>query len=39
MRDLQADWKRWSRGERMVAVTGSILLAAAIPLALLIAGA
>jgi hypothetical protein len=34
MRDMRADWKRWSRGERMVAVAGSILLTAAIPLAL-----
>ena len=34
MRDLVADWKKWSRAERVLAVTGTILMIA-LPLGLL----
>jgi hypothetical protein len=37
MRDLVADWKKWSRAERALAVMG-ILLMVALPLGLLMAG-
>ena len=37
MRDLVADWKKWSRAERVLAVTG-ILLMVALPLGLLMTG-
>jgi len=35
MRDLVADWKKWSRAERVLAVTGTLLMVAS-PLGLLI---
>jgi len=37
MRDLVADWKRWSRAERVLAVVGTLLLVA-LPLGLLTTG-
>ena len=37
MRDLVADWKRWSRVERVLAVMGTLLLVA-LPLGLLTTG-
>jgi len=37
MRDLVADWKRWSRAERVSAVMGTLLLVA-LPLGLLTTG-
>ena len=37
MRDLVADWKRWSRAERVLAVTGTLLMVA-LPLGLLMTG-
>ena len=35
MRDLVADWKKWSRAERVLAVMGTLLMVA-LPLGLLI---
>ena len=37
MRDLVADWKKWSRAERVIAVMGT-LLRVALPLGLLMTG-
>lgn len=37
IRDIQADWKDWTRAERIIAITSSLLLAIAVPLAYLIA--
>jgi len=37
LRDWVADWNKWSRGERGLAVVVTVLLAA-LPLSLLIAG-
>ena len=37
MRDLTADWKKWSRGERLLAVIVTALMFA-LPLGLLLAG-
>jgi hypothetical protein len=37
MRDLIADWKKWSRGERALAVMGTLLMVA-LPLGLLMTG-
>jgi len=37
MRDLVADWKKWTRAERVLAVMGAVLLVA-LPLGLLITG-
>jgi hypothetical protein len=37
MRDLVADWKRWSRAERVLAVVVTMLMVA-LPLGLLITG-
>jgi hypothetical protein len=34
MHDLSADWKRWSPVERVLAVTLTVLVAAAVPVAL-----
>ena len=34
MHDLSADWKRWSLVERVVAVTLTVLVAAALPVVL-----
>ena len=36
MRDWVADWKRWSRGERVLAVVVTVLMVA-LPLGLLLA--
>jgi len=36
MRDLLADWKRWSRSERLLAVVVTVLMVA-LPLGLLLA--
>ena len=36
MRDLVADWKRWSRSERLLAVIVTVLMVA-VPLGLLLA--
>jgi hypothetical protein len=42
MRDLVADWKKWSRAERVLAVMGTLLivglLIVALPLGLLMTG-
>jgi hypothetical protein len=42
MRDLVADWKKWSRAERVLAVMGTLLIVAllivALPLGLLMTG-
>jgi hypothetical protein len=38
MRDLVADWKKWSRAERLLAVVITLLMGAALPLGLLITG-
>ena len=42
MRDLVADWKKWSRAERVLAVMGTLLiiglLIVALPLGLVMAG-
>jgi hypothetical protein len=42
MRDLVADWKKWSRAERVLAVMGTLLVVAllivALPLGLLMTG-
>ena len=37
MRDLVADWKKWSRAERLLAVMGTLLMVA-LPFGLLITG-
>jgi hypothetical protein len=37
MRDLVADWKKWSRAERVLAVMGTLLMVAS-PLGLLMTG-
>ena len=37
MRDLVADWKKWSRVERVIAVIGTLLMVA-FPLGLLMTG-
>ena len=41
-RDLVADWKKWSRAERVLAVMGTLLIGAllivALPLGLLMTG-
>ena len=37
MRDLVADWKKWSRVERVIAVMGTLLMVA-LPLGLLMTG-
>jgi hypothetical protein len=37
MRDLVADWKRWSRSERVLAVVVTVLMVA-LPLGLLLTG-
>jgi hypothetical protein len=37
MRDLVADWKRWSRTERVLAVVVTVLMVA-LPLGLLLTG-
>jgi hypothetical protein len=37
MRDMRADWKRWSRGERVTAIAAGFMMAAAIPLTVLMA--
>ena len=37
MRDLVADWKKWSRAERVLAVMGTLLMVA-LPLGLLMTG-
>ena len=37
MRDWVADWNKWSRGERVLAVVVTVLLAV-LPLSLLITG-
>jgi len=37
MRDLVADWKKWSRAERVLAVMVTLLMAA-LPLGLLMTG-
>jgi len=37
MRDLVADWKKWSRAERVIAVMGTLLMVA-LPLGLLMTG-
>ena len=37
LRDLVADWKKWSRAERILAVMGTLLMAA-LPLGLLMTG-
>jgi hypothetical protein len=37
MRDLVADWKKWSRAERVLAVMGTLLIVA-LPLGLLMTG-
>jgi hypothetical protein len=36
IRDIQADWKHWTRAERIIAITSSLLLAIAVPVAYLI---
>jgi hypothetical protein len=37
MRDLVADWKRWSRAERVLAVIVTVLMVA-LPLGMLLTG-
>ena len=37
MRDLVADWKKWSRAQRVLAVMGTLLMVA-LPLGLLMTG-
>jgi hypothetical protein len=37
MRDLVADWKKWSRAERVLAVIGTLLMVA-LPFGLLMTG-
>ena len=37
MRDLVADWKKWNRAERVLAVMGTLLMVA-LPFGLLITG-
>ena len=37
MRDLVADWKKWSRVERVLAVVGTLLMVA-LPVGLLMTG-
>jgi hypothetical protein len=37
MRDLVADWKKWSSAERVIAVIGTLLMVA-LPLGLLMTG-
>jgi hypothetical protein len=37
MRDLVADWKRWSRAERVLAVVVTVLMVA-LPLGMLFSG-
>jgi len=37
MRDLVADWKKWSRAERVLAVMGTLLMVG-LPFGLLITG-
>jgi uncharacterized membrane protein len=37
MRDLAADWKKWSRAERVLAVMGTLLIVV-LPFGLLITG-
>jgi hypothetical protein len=37
MRDLVADWEKWSRAERVLAVMGTLLIVA-LPLGLLMTG-
>ena len=37
MRDLVADWKKWNRAERVLAVMGTLLMVA-LPLGLLMTG-
>jgi hypothetical protein len=37
MRDLVADWKRWSRSERVLAVVVTVLMVA-LPIGLLLTG-
>jgi hypothetical protein len=38
MRDIQADWKRWSRGEKRAAIAIALALVMALP-ALVMVGA
>ena len=38
MRDLVADWKKWSRAERVAAVMINLLMVALLPLGLLMKG-
>jgi hypothetical protein len=38
MRDLVADWKKWSHAERVLAVMITLLMVAALPLGLLMTG-
>jgi uncharacterized membrane protein len=37
MRDIVADWKKWSRAERVIALMGIVLMVA-LPLGLLMIG-
>jgi hypothetical protein len=39
MRDLQADWKRWTQGEKIAAIAVAIFVALAGPTVALIVGA
>lgn len=36
VRDLVSDWNKWSRGERLLAIVVTFVLAAALPLGLLL---
>jgi hypothetical protein len=36
LRDMRADWKRWTRTERLIVATISAVLAVAVPAAYLI---
>jgi hypothetical protein len=35
MRDWKRDWRRWSRGERVLAVTLALLMLVALPMGVL----
>lgn len=39
MRDLLADWKRWTQGEKIAVIAAAILIVLAGPTAALIVGA
>jgi hypothetical protein len=39
MRDLRADWKRWSQAEKIAAIAVAVLIALAGPTVALIVGA